>query len=170
MFYLPSYTGWGPGYVVHGASWSKPTQSFRDSGEPGALCLTLLTPGEGCQSPSSQRPSHGLPCSSARRDEGGPFTTWPCLSCPHETLHPAHSGGPGPPGLYASPHPAAQLLEVAFLGGGAQAAHPGSSGLQPHVCRAEPQASLPPLPPRPSPESSSPSQGAQEVAAVAPGI
>lgn len=57
-------------------------------------------------------PSQGahLPCSGARRDEGGPFTTWPSLSCPNETPHPAHSGGPEPPGLYASPHPAAQAV------------------------------------------------------------
>ena len=113
-------------WLVPGASWSKPTQSLQDPREPGALCLTLLTPREGCQSPLSQCPSQGasLPCSSARRDEEGPFTTWPSLSCPLRPHTQLTLGGLDPPGLYASPHSAAQLFEQAFLGGGAGAAHP----------------------------------------------
>lgn len=41
--------GWGPGSVGHGASHTS-LLSLWDPGEPGALCLTLLTPREGCQS------------------------------------------------------------------------------------------------------------------------
>ena len=52
----------------------------------------------------------GCPPAMLWCQEGAPFNTWPSLSCPHETPHPAHSGGPEPPGLYASPCPAAQAV------------------------------------------------------------
>lgn len=56
-------------------------------------------PGEGCQSPLSRCPPRA-PCpssSGASRDEGGPFTTWPSLSCPYETHTQLTLGGLDPP-------------------------------------------------------------------------
>ena len=43
-------------------------------------------------------PSQGTwPTKLHARSEGGPFTTWPSLSFPHETPYPAYSGGTGTP-------------------------------------------------------------------------
>lgn len=152
-----------------------------------SLLSVSRTPTAKAPCPSAPPRAPCPPCSGARRDEEGFFTTWPSLSCPYDKApHPAHSGGTGPPlppGLYASPHPAAQLFKEASLGGGGWSCpHLGNSGCSATGCthihaEQEVPASRPPTPTLPVPTPAQPSprlqqlipQGAQEVAAAAPG-
>lgn len=86
-----SDTGRGPGSVVPKAP-QKGLLSLQDPPVPGALCLTLLTPGRDAKAPCPGAFPRHPACQAPAEMREAPSPPGPAFPAPHKSLHPANWG------------------------------------------------------------------------------